>query len=105
MGCSQPKEFRTGLRIVGSFLKVKLYYNICGAQVPLRLPDRRGLKVVSVPLAPPRSDFRLYNAINRIYLWLASDPATTVDLAEKRDRVIARARSNRTSPVPVRQGT
>ena len=24
MGCSQPKEFRTGLRIVGSFLKVML---------------------------------------------------------------------------------
>ena len=43
MGCSQPKEFRTGLRIVGSFLKVKLYYNICGTQVLLRLPDRRGL--------------------------------------------------------------
>ena len=44
MGCSQPKEFRTGLRIVGSFLKVKLYYNICGTQVPLRLPVARGLK-------------------------------------------------------------
>ena len=43
MGCSQPKEFRTGLRIVGSFLKVKLYYNMCGTQVLLRLPDRRGL--------------------------------------------------------------
>ena len=44
MGCSQPKEFRTGLRIVGSFLKVKLYYNMCGTQVLLRLPDRRGLR-------------------------------------------------------------
>ena len=43
MGCSQPKEFRTGLRIVGSFLKVKLYYNMCGTQVLLPLPDRRGL--------------------------------------------------------------
>ena len=44
MGCSQPKEFRTGLRIVGSFLNVKLYYNICGTQGLLRLGDRRGLR-------------------------------------------------------------
>ena len=36
MGCSQPKEFRTGLRMFGSFLKVKLYYNMCGTQVLLR---------------------------------------------------------------------
>ena len=43
MGCSQPKEFRTGLRIVGSFLKVKLHYNICGTQVPLPSAVRRGL--------------------------------------------------------------
>ena len=43
MGCSQPKEFRTGLRIVVAFLKVILYYNICGPQVPLPLPVRRGL--------------------------------------------------------------
>ena len=44
MGCSQPKEFRTGLRMFGSFLKVKLYYNMCGTQVPLPSTDRRGLK-------------------------------------------------------------
>ena len=43
MGCSQPKEFRTGLRIVGSFLKVKLCYNICGTQVcPCGLPPEGG---------------------------------------------------------------
>ncbi len=46
MGCSQPKEFRTGLRIVGSFLKVKLYYNICGTQVLLRSSVRRGLRTL-----------------------------------------------------------
>ena len=51
MGCSQPKEFRTGLRIVGSFLKVKLYYNICGTQVPLRLPAARGLTTAMVGAA------------------------------------------------------
>ena len=33
---TQPKEFRTGLRIVGSFLKVKLYYNMYGTLVLLR---------------------------------------------------------------------
>ena len=43
MDCSQPKLSRTGLRIVGSFLKVKLCYNIFGTQVPLRFAEGSGL--------------------------------------------------------------
>ena len=43
LGRSHPnKQFGTGLRIVGSFLKVKLHYNICGPQMPLTLPEGRG---------------------------------------------------------------
>ena len=45
MGCSHPKEFRTGLRNILAFLKVELQHFFGGTQeVLLRLPGARGLR-------------------------------------------------------------
>ena len=43
MDFSQPKEFRTGLRNVLAFLKVKLQHFLGGTRALLRFADRRGL--------------------------------------------------------------
>ena len=44
MCCSQPKEFRTGLRMVRSFLKVELQHFLGGTQGLLPRCGARGLR-------------------------------------------------------------
>ena len=45
MGCSHPKEFRTGLRNILAFLKVELQHFLGGTRALLPLPVARGLSV------------------------------------------------------------
>ena len=69
MGCSHRKLSKTGLRIVGAFLKVKLYYNICGTQGLLRFAGGRGLSCTLL-------EYTLHTTHNQVHIYIyTSAPA------------------------------